>query len=58
MKKALRSGISPRELFDLPVKEEITRMRYLPEDRLEDIEAIKKKVTSRINDLVEGEQTA
>ena len=58
MKKALRSGVAPRELFDLPLREDITRMRYIPEEDLDRIEAIKKEVTSQINDLIESEQTA
>jgi V/A-type H+/Na+-transporting ATPase subunit A len=58
MKRALRSGISPRDLFDLPLKEEITRMRYIPEDDLATIESIKEDTTSQITDLIENEQTA
>jgi len=58
MKKALRGGVSPRDLFDLPFKEEISRMSYIPEADLESIELIKKDVTSQINDLIENEQTA
>ncbi|NOQ21247.1 MAG: V-type ATP synthase subunit A [Candidatus Aegiribacteria sp.] len=58
MKKAIRSSVSPGELFELPLKEEIARMSYIPEDRLDDIEAIKKHVNSQINDLIEKEQIA
>ena len=58
MKKAIRSGISPGDLFELPLKEEIARMSYIPEDDLDDIEAIKKHVNSQINDLIDKEQTA
>ncbi len=58
MKRAIRSGTSPKDLFDLPLKEEIARMSYTPEDDLESIEAIKIDITSQINDLIENEQTA
>ena len=58
MKKAIRSGVPPGELFELPLKEEIARMSYIPEERLDDIEAIQKHVNSQINDLIEKERTA
>jgi V/A-type H+-transporting ATPase subunit A len=58
MKRAIRSGTSPKDLFDLPLKEEIARMSYTPEDNLESIEAIKIDITSQINNLIENEQTA
>ncbi len=58
MEKALLAGVSPRELFNLPLKEEITRMRYIHEDSISDISAIKEHVTLQINGLIEKEQTA
>lgn len=58
MEKALLAGISPRELFNLPQKEEITRMRYIHEDDISDISAIEEHVTMQINGLIEKEQTA
>jgi len=58
MKKAIRSGISPRDLFELPLKEEVARMSYTPETDLGLIEGIKNSITSQINDLIENEQTA
>ena len=58
MEKALGTGVSPRELFNLPLKEEINRMRYIHEDNLSDISAINEHVTSQINGLIEKEQTA
>ncbi|MCK4535173.1 MAG: V-type ATP synthase subunit A, partial [Syntrophobacterales bacterium] len=58
MEKALLAGVSPRELFILPLKEEINRMRYIHEDNLSDISAIREHVTSQINGLIEKEQTA
>ncbi len=58
MEKALNTGVSPRKLFSLPLKEEITRMRYIHEDNISDISAIKEHVTSQINGLIEKEQTA
>lgn len=58
MGKAIRNGVSPGDLFDLPLKEEIARMSYTPEDNLEAIEAIKNSINSQINDLTENKQTA
>ena len=58
MKKAIRGGVSPRDLFDLPLKEEISRMSYIPEADIGTLESIKQDVTSQINDLIENEQTA
>jgi len=58
MKKAIRGGVSPGDLFELPLKEEVARMSYIPEDHLDDIEAIKEHINSQINDLIEKEQTA
>jgi len=58
MKKAIRIGISPGDLFDLALKEEIARMSYITEEDLDDIEAIKKHVNSQINDLIEKERSA
>jgi len=58
MKKAIRSGVPPGELFDLSLKEEIARMSYTSEENIESIEAIKNEVTSQVNNLIEKEQTA
>ena len=58
MEKALHVGVSPRELFTLPLREEINRMRYIHEDDISDISAIKEHVTMQINGLIEKEQTA
>ena len=58
MQKAIRSGVSTKPLFDLPLKEKLTRMRYIAEDSLDEIEQIKEDVTSQISDLIESEQTA
>ncbi|MBD3277971.1 MAG: V-type ATP synthase subunit A, partial [Candidatus Aegiribacteria sp.] len=58
MQKAIRSGVPTKPLFDLPLKEELTRMRYIAEDRLDEIEKIKEHVTSQISELIETEQTA
>ncbi len=58
MKKAIRNGVPPGELFDLSFKEEIARMSYISEENIESIEAIKNEVTTQINRLIEKEQTA
>jgi len=58
MRETLNAGVSPKEMFNLPFKEDIARMRYIPEERLQDIEAIKDSVRSALTDLVEAEQSA
>ncbi|MEN8208479.1 MAG: V-type ATP synthase subunit A [Candidatus Fermentibacteria bacterium] len=58
MKKAIRGGVLPGDLFELPLKEEIARMSYIPEDHLDDMEAVREHVNSQIDDLAEKEQTA
>ena len=58
MLKTLNAGVAPRDMFSLPFKEDIARMRYIPEDRLEDIEAIEGAVRTALEGLVEAEQSA
>ena len=58
MTKAIRAGANPRDLFELPLREDISRMSFVPEEDLESIRAIKEKVTSQIEELLEREQTA
>ncbi len=58
MTKAIRAGASPRDLFELPLREDISRMSFVPEEELDSIRAIGKEVTSQIKDLLEREQTA
>jgi V/A-type H+/Na+-transporting ATPase subunit A len=58
MKKALQGGVPPKEVFSLPVKEEIARMRYTPEENLAEVEAIKKTARAQIGALVEALQSA
>ncbi len=58
MSKAIKNGVPPKVLFDLPLKESVARMRYIPEDDLSSIENLKKEITSQVSKAIEQEQTA
>jgi V/A-type H+-transporting ATPase subunit A len=50
---AISQGIQAEELFALPVNEEISRSRYVPEAELNQLEAIGGRIESEIRGLVE-----
>jgi V/A-type H+-transporting ATPase subunit A len=49
--EALQKGASLKDVFGLPIREEITRMRYTSEDKLEAIDAISKTIASQMASL-------
>jgi V/A-type H+-transporting ATPase subunit A len=51
MSEALRREVPPKKLFAIPVREEISRMRYIAEDSLDEIDALVEKAGSQIDDL-------
>jgi V/A-type H+-transporting ATPase subunit A len=51
MKRAQQEGVPVQELFGLPVREEIARAKYTPEDSLERFGEIESKVRSEIEAL-------
>jgi V/A-type H+-transporting ATPase subunit A len=58
MAEAIRREVPPKKLFAIPVREEISRMRYTSEDSLEEIDALAEKAESQIDGLAssgEGE---
>ncbi|HDM90727.1 MAG TPA: ATP synthase subunit A [candidate division WOR-3 bacterium] len=53
-KEALERGITVRELRQLPVWERIARAKYISEDKLEELEGIKKEIDDEIQGLIGG----
>jgi V/A-type H+-transporting ATPase subunit A len=55
---ALKKGASMSKLFDLPVREQIARMRYLEEKQIDRIDELEGTIKEQINGIVPvgGEQ--
>jgi nitrogen fixation protein len=53
MKRALQADVPPKDLFDLPVRETINRMRYIPEKDLSEITGIRDQVTEQIDGVID-----
>ena len=55
---ALRKGAPMNELFNLPVREQIARMRYLEEKQIDQIDKLEDSIKEQINGIVPvgGEQ--
>lgn len=51
--KAMQGGVYVRELEAMPVREKIARMNLVPEDKLEDIDAIGQELEDQINQMIE-----
>ena len=51
--EALVKGAYFSEIEELEVKENIARMKYLPNDELEKLDEIKDKIDSQLKNLVE-----
>ncbi len=49
---AIEQGVSAEEIFGLPVMEDISRSRFIPESELADFDAIAGRIESGIKDLV------
>lgn len=50
--KALSAGVSFKDLVDLPVREEIARSKYKPEDKIDEILAIEEQIKQEIGKLM------
>jgi V/A-type H+-transporting ATPase subunit A len=55
---ALKKGASMKDLFNLPVREQIARMRYLEEKQIDQIDKLEDTIKEQINGIVPmgGEQ--
>lgn len=54
MGDALQKGAPPTELFSLPVREEISRAKFIPESRMADILAIRETIDAGVKELVDS----
>ena len=50
---AVEQGVPPEAVFGLPVNEEISRSRYVPEADLDELDAIAGRIETQIRGLVE-----
>lgn len=50
--RAINNGVYLSELVDLPIREEIARMKYLPEDQSDKIDEISGRLTEIIDELI------
>jgi len=58
MSRAIVADVPPKELFDLPLKETITRMRFIPEEGIAEILEIREVVTSEIDRIIQQDRGA
>ena len=49
---AIAQGVQAEDVFSLPVMEEVSRARYIPESELDDLDAIAGRIDSQIKELV------
>lgn len=49
--QAIEKGVTVSELSGLPVLERIARMKFVPEDRMDEIESIRDEITKEISSL-------
>ena len=55
MLRAVKADVSPRVIFDFPLTEDIAKMRYLPEEQIEQISDLQKKITEAVNEKIRSE---
>ncbi len=49
---AIAQGVQAEDVFSLPVMEEVSRARYIPESELDDLDGIAGRIDSQIKELV------
>ena len=49
---AIAQGVQAEDVFSLPVMEEVSRTRYIPESELDDLDGIAGRIDSQIKELV------
>ncbi|HOP27830.1 MAG TPA: V-type ATP synthase subunit A, partial [Candidatus Sabulitectum sp.] len=52
MWKAVKAEVPPREIFDFPLSEDIAKMRYLPEEEIESITGLQKRITEAVAEKI------
>ncbi|MCD4707806.1 MAG: V-type ATP synthase subunit A [Candidatus Sabulitectum sp.] len=55
MTRAIEADVHPRAIFDFPLSEDIAKMRYLPEEDIEQINDLQKKITKAVNEKIQLE---
>ena len=55
MLRAVQADVSPRVIFDFPLTEDIAKMRYLPEEDIDQINDLQKKITEAVNEKIQLE---
>ncbi len=55
MTRAINADVHPRVIFDFPLSEDIAKMRYLPEEEIEQIKDLQKKITEAVNKKIQLE---
>ena len=50
--EAIEQGVQAEEVFRLPVQEEISRARYIPESELDEFDGIAERIESEVKELV------
>ncbi len=55
MFRAVQADVSPRAIFDFPLTEDIAKMRYLPEEDIDQINELQKKITEAVNEKIQLE---
>lgn len=53
MGRALKAGVTSRDLFAFPLKEKVAGMRYLPEEHISAINELKDLITAELDSMVE-----
>lgn len=55
MTRAIQADVSPKAIFDFPLSENIAKMRYLPEEEIDQINDLQKKITEAVNEKIQLE---
>ncbi len=51
---AVEQGVAAEAIFGLPVQEEVSRARYIPEAEIDELDAIAGRIETQIRGLVEA----
>ncbi len=51
-REAVARGVPIKEIFSLPVREEIAKVRFIPEDRLTDFDRISENIKGQVQGLI------
>ncbi len=55
MTRAIQADVSPKVIFDFPLSEDIAKMRYLPEEEIDQINDLQEKITEAVNEKIQLE---